>query len=84
MSGLSLSNWLKNILIIVLFVAFFKVISSDSSSSINDQDDAVIVEYDDFVEVLHYVSSFISIGCFSSSRKNNHPHELKSKLYTNV
>lgn len=47
-------------LIIVFFPAFFKVISSDSSSSIDGQDDAVIVEHDDFVEVFHYVSSFIN------------------------
>lgn len=39
-----------------------KVISSDSSSSINDQDDAVIVEYDDFVEVLKELSPSLSMA----------------------
>ncbi|KAG7025568.1 Peroxisome biogenesis protein 6 [Cucurbita argyrosperma subsp. argyrosperma] len=39
-----------------------KVISSDSSSSLDDQDDAVVVEYDDFVEVLKELSPSLSMA----------------------
>ncbi|KAL4038798.1 hypothetical protein IC575_002427 [Cucumis melo] len=39
-----------------------KVISSDSSSSIDGQDDAVIVEHDDFVEVLKELSPSLSMA----------------------
>ncbi|KGN44900.1 peroxisome biogenesis protein 6 [Cucumis sativus] len=39
-----------------------KVISSDSSSSIDGQDDTVIVEHDDFVEVLKELSPSLSMA----------------------